>query len=170
MDIILETSRLILRQFTEADAPLILQLNSDPEVVKYIPEPVLHTNEQARGVIRNIILPQYTNKLGRWAIHTKGNLEFIGWCGLKFLKEADEIDIGYRFRQIAWGKGYATEAAKHVLDYGFQQLRLKEIFGKAHVENIASVNVLKKIGMKYIGEEIEDDCLIKIFTAQNPDS
>lgn len=168
MHIILETPRLILRQFTEADAPLILQLNSDPEVLKYVPEPVLQFNEQAMEVIRNIILPQYTNRLGRWAIHTKSNHEFIGWCGLKLLAAPDEIDLGYRFRQIAWGKGYATEAAKHVLDYGFQQLRLKEIFGKAHVENIASVNVLKKIGMKYIGEEIADDCRIEVFNAQNP--
>ena len=80
MQIILQTPRLTLRQFTEADAPLIYQLNSDPAVVQYVHEPTLQSEEMARDVIVNIILPQYKNKLGRWAIHTKHNNEFIGWC------------------------------------------------------------------------------------------
>ena len=78
MHIIFETPRLILRRFTEDDAPLILQLNSDPKIVKYVHEPILETEEQATNIIINIILPQYENNLGRWAIHTKDNNDFIG--------------------------------------------------------------------------------------------
>ena len=78
MHIIFETPRLILRQFTEDDAPLILELNSDPEIVKYVHEPTLQTEEQAKKIIIDIILPQYKNNLVRWAIHTKDNNEFIG--------------------------------------------------------------------------------------------
>ena len=81
MKIIFETPRLILRQFTVSDAPLILALNSDPEVVKYLHEPTLKTEEQAEKILRDIILPQYKNNLGRWAIYTKENMGFIGWCG-----------------------------------------------------------------------------------------
>jgi ribosomal-protein-alanine N-acetyltransferase len=168
MHIIFETPRLLLRRFTETDAPLLLQLNSDPEVVKYVHEPILETEDQARNIIMNIILPQYKNDLGRWAMHIKDTMEFIGWCGLKHLPEKSEIDLGYRLVKKEWGKGYATEAAHHTLDYGFNELNLKLITGKAHVENIASLKILEKTGMTFIREEIEDGCPIKVYNIANP--
>ncbi len=168
MHIILETPRLILSRFSETDAPLLYQLNSDPEVVKYIHEPTLKNDQEALQVLTDIILPQYQTGLGRWAIHTKDTNEFVGWCGLKYLKETDEIDLGYRLRQSAWGKGFATEAAKHTLVYGFNQLHLKEIVGKAHVENAGSIHVLQKIGMEFIMEVEENNEFIKVFRAVSP--
>ena len=168
MKIIFETPRLILRRFTEADAPLILQLNSDPEVVKYVHERVLQTEEEAREIIVSIILPQYELDLGRWAMHTKADNEFIGWCGLKYLPKYDEIDLGYRINKSSWGNGFATEAATHTLAYGFDTLKIPLITGKAHVDNIASLKILEKIGMNFIREEVEDDCPIKIYTLANP--
>ncbi len=168
MNVVFETPRLLLRQFTEDDAALILQLNSDPEVIKYVHEPLLETEEQAKKIITDIILPQYKNNLGRWAIHLKTTNEFIGWCGLKYRPEADEIDLGYRFIQKAWGKGFATEAAQYTLEYGFKNLKLKLITGKAHIENLASIKVLEKIGMSFIGEGIEDSCPVKTYTKSNP--
>ena len=164
MHIIFETPRLILRRFTEADAPLVLELNSDPIVLKYLHEPILKDEDHAREIIRTIILPQYENNLGRWAMHTKENNEFIGWCGLKNRPEINEIDLGYRLKPTAWGKKYATEAAAHTLKYGFEELNLNEITGRAHIENIASLKVLEKIGMKFIREEIVDDCPVKTYT------
>ena len=125
MHIVFQTPHLILRQFTEADAPLILALNSDPEIVKYVHEPTLKTVEQAEKILTDIILPQYKNNLGRWAMHIKEGMDFIGWCGLKYRPEIDEIDLGYRLVQKAWGKGYATEAAQASLDYGFNKLDLR---------------------------------------------
>ncbi|MEO7768125.1 MAG: GNAT family N-acetyltransferase [Ferruginibacter sp.] len=170
MHIVLQTPRLLLRQFTEADAPLVHQLNRDPEVVKFVHEPTLQSDEEARNIIVNIIIPQYKNNLGRWAIHRKDTNEFIGWCGLKYLTQTSEIDLGYRFHQIAWGKGYATESAKYVMEHGFKKLYLKEIVGKAHKENKGSINVLEKIGMQYMGETIEENCPVKIFLAVNGES
>ncbi len=168
MHIILQTPRLAIRRFTEADAALILELNSDPDILKYVHEPTIKTIEQAKIILQDIILPQYKNNLGRWAIHTKDNMEFIGWCGLKYQSWTDEIDLGYRFMQKAWGKGYATEAAQHSLDYGFKTLNLKLITGRAHIENIASYKVLEKIGMEFIGEGIVDDCPVRTYTKANP--
>jgi [ribosomal protein S5]-alanine N-acetyltransferase len=168
MNIIFETPRLILRQFTEADASLILQLNSDPEIVKYVHEPVLENKEQAKKIIIDIILPQYKNNLGRWAIHTKNNMDFIGWCGLKFRAGPDQIDLGYRLMQKAWRKGFATEAAQQTLEHGFKTLDLKLITGTAHKENIASIKVLEKIGMHFIKEGIEDDCPVRTYSKSNP--
>jgi len=168
MHIILQTPRLFLRQFTKADAPLILELNSDPEIVKYVHEPTLKTIEQAEDILVNTILPQYKNNLGRWAIHVKENNEFIGWCGLKYRPELDEIDLGYRLMQTAWGKGYATEAAQQTLLHGFKILNLKLITGRAHIENLASIKVLEKIGMGFISEGIVDDCPVRTYTKLNP--
>jgi len=168
MKVIFETPRLILRQFTEADAPLILSLNSDPEIVKYVHEPTLKTIEHAQEIVNNIILPQYQNNLGRWAIHTKHNMDFIGWCGLKYRPELDEIDLGYRLMQKAWGHGYATEAAQASLDHGFNELDLKLITGRAHIENLASIKVLEKIGMDFMGEGIVEDCPVRTYIKSNP--
>lgn len=163
MKIIIETPRLILRQFTEADAALIYELNTSPGILQYVQEASLENIEQARDVLVNIILPQYQDKLGRWAIHLKLNNEFIGWCGLKRLPETTDIDLGYRLKPTHWGKGYATEAAKQTLSYGLNELKIKEIFGKAYINNIASQNVLKKIGMQYLGEITEDDTQVMVY-------
>lgn len=167
MDFIFETARLYLRQFTLDDAGLILALNSDPEVLKYLHEPLLQDEAHATQILKTIILPQYEKKIGRWATFTKDNNEFIGWCGLKYRPELDEIDLGYRFMKKYWGFGYATEAARHTLEYGLQKLHLQTITGRAHIENIASLKILEKIGMQYVSEGIVDDCPVKTYIATN---
>lgn len=169
MQIILETPRLYLREFTITDAQLLLALNKDPEVLKYVHELPLQTIEDAEKVLINNILPQYSiYKLGRMAVHLKENDEFIGWCGLKYRPELDEIDLGYRFFPSAWGKGYATESAQQVLNHGLENLQLQRIVGRAHVENIASLKVLRKIGMKYWRNEVVDNCQVETYESINP--
>ena len=165
MEFIFETPRLILRQFTMADAPLIYNLNSDPEVLKYVHEPLLENEEHAKKIIENIILPQYKNDLGRWAVFTKNNSSFIGWCGLKHIPDPCIIDLGYRFLKNSWGKGFAAEAASYTLEYGFKNLLIDVITGRAHIENIASQKVLEKIGMKYSRDEIVDESPVKTYAS-----
>ena len=167
MERLFETTRLYLRHFTDtdADAALILDMNSRPEVLQYLHEPLLQDLDHAKEIMRNIILPQYQNKLGRWAVHLKDNNVFIGWCGLKFRHERDEIDLGYRFIPSAWGRGYATEAAEACLHYAFETLQLEKINACAHIENTASLAILQKIGMLYTGDEVIDDCPVKCFVA-----
>ncbi|MBC7589268.1 MAG: GNAT family N-acetyltransferase [Chitinophagaceae bacterium] len=131
MKIILETERLYLRQFTLADAQLLVDLNGNPEVTKYLHEQPTTLNI-AQQVIEQIILPQYTlYNHGRLAVHVKSNNEFIGWCGLKYLKERNKVDLGYRFFQQHWGKGYATETAQACIDYGFNNLNINHIMAMA---------------------------------------
>ncbi len=167
MPAIFETERLILRRFTDEDAGLLLALNSDPEVLKFLHEPVLQSLEQSKKILVDVILPQYELNLGRWAVHKKADQEFIGWCGLKSRPELNEIDLGYRFMRSEWGKGFATEVALQTMKYGFETLRLKMITGRAHIENFASIKVLEKIGMHFIGESIVDDCPVRTYTATN---
>jgi [ribosomal protein S5]-alanine N-acetyltransferase len=164
--VIFQTPGLILRRITEADAPLIFALNSSPDVLKYLHEPGLKDEADARRVITDIILPQYSlYNLGRWAIQIKENGAFAGWCGLKYRPELEEIDLGYRLMRQYWGHGYATEAAAHTLRYGQDVLNLETITGRAHVDNIASWTVLEKIGMQYVKDEIVDDCPVKTYIA-----
>jgi len=162
---IIETPRLTLSRFKESDAHLIQQLNSDYDVVKYLHEPIIYTEEKALQVLMDIILPQYKMGIGRWAVYTKDGNEFIGWCGLKQRPEAQEIDLGYRFIKSSWGKGYATEAAKATLQYGHQNLKLEKIIAHANIDNIASQKVLEKIGMEYVGESMDDGEMVKGYVS-----
>lgn len=163
MNRIPETARLYMRRFTTADAFLLRHLNSQPGVLQYIPEPVPVNDNEALKILETIIIPQYANQIGRWAVHIKQNDQFIGWCGLK--KIQDDIDLGYRFLPAEWGKGYATEAAKAVLDYGHEERRLQKITAHAHVDNIASQRVLLKIGMQFVGEGTDEGVPVKGYVS-----
>ena len=168
MNIILETDRLLLRTFTIADAPLIYELNLDPDVIRYTLDPIKDI-EHAKQVLEKVILPQYAlYNHGRWAVLVKPELEFIGWCGLKARPERNEIDLGYRFIKKIWGKGYATEAAYASIKYGFDKLNLQRIVGRAMPGNAGSIRVLEKCGMTYICEEVVDDHPAKTFEIFNP--
>jgi RimJ/RimL family protein N-acetyltransferase len=168
MNIIIETERLLLRTFTPDDAHLIYDLNKDPDVIKFTMDPIsdiTHANE----ILVNTILPQYTlYNHGRWAVHKKSDKLFIGWCGLKARPERNEIDLGYRFYKNYWGNGFATETAFACLRYGFEKLKLSRIIGRAMPQNIASLKVLEKCGMKYLGEGIVDNHPAKTYEALNP--
>ncbi len=168
MNIIIETNRLVLRAFTPEDAPLIYELNLDPDVIRYTGDPIKDL-AQAKQVLEQTIIPQYAlYNHGRWAVHVKHNMEFIGWCGLKARPERNEIDLGYRFMKTAWGKGYATEAAFACIKYGFEKLNLERIVGRAMPKNTASLKVLQKCDMQYVGDEIVDDHPAKTYEILNP--
>jgi RimJ/RimL family protein N-acetyltransferase len=160
---ILTTPRLYLRQFTIDDAPLILALNT-PNVLKFVHERLPNDEEDAKQIIANIIIPQYElYQLGRFAVHVKEDNRFVGWCGLKYVKEESEIDLGYRFMENEWGKGFATEAATACLQFGFNERNLETIIGRAHIDNIASQKVLQKAGMIYEKNIVEEDGIIKVY-------
>ena len=167
MKIVLETDRLLLRQFNSNrhDAELLYNLNKQAAVLRYIHEAPLTSVSESVDVLNKIIIPQYQYHLGRWAIHLKIDQSFIGWCGLKKRLDINEIDLGYRILPAAWKNGYATEAAKACLRYGLSTLNIAEITARAQIENIASIGVLQKIGMIYSGEGEVDNCKVKIFKA-----
>ena len=168
MDVVIETDRLSIRRFTEDDAPLLYELNLDPEVIRYTHDPMTSV-EHAKKVLNEVILPQYVlYDHGRWAVHLRSNLEFIGWCGLKYLPETNEVDLGYRFMKKFWGNGYATEAALACIEYGFTRSNLRQIVGRALPGNLSSIKVLEKCGMKYLHEEVMHGYLHKTYQVINP--
>ena len=150
---LLETPRLLLREFRQEDAPHFFALNEDPEVVRYTGDPPFASLEEARQFLLDY--DQYEKYgYGRWAVLRKpergeGRPQWIGWCGLRYVPGLDETDIGFRFFRRYWRQGYATEAARACLDFGFDQLGLKRIVGRAMKENGASIRVLEKIGLEF---------------------
>lgn len=149
MNLILQTDRLLLREFLISDAESLYMLNDDYDVIKYTGDvPFLNVNE-AKLFLKNYN-PYKTFGFGRWAVIDKSNNEFLGWCGLKFSPELQETDIGFRFFKKNWNKGYATEAANACIHFGFDNLNLKKIVGRAMESNTASIKVLEKIGMQYV--------------------
>ena len=168
MNTFLQTPRLYFREFTVDDVQLLFDLNNNPNVIKYVHEPA-PTLENVTDTLINVILPQY--KLynhGRWAVHLKANDEFIGWCGLKYIPEADEFDLGYRFKENYWGKGFGYEAAKATIDFGFNHLKLKRIVATVLPANIASWKIMEKCGMQSLGEIVDkDNWLVKKYTITN---
>ena len=149
MKIILETQRLILREITLDDTEALFKLHSDPSVQKYTGESVVKSIEEMEKAIENRIINYNKYGYGRWATILKSGKQFVGWAGLAYLPEFDEIDLGYRFLPEYWGLGIATEASKAILEYGFNQLGLKKIVAIAMKENKASIRVMEKVGMEF---------------------
>lgn len=159
MNVLLETPRLYLREFTNDDLDAIVELDSDPEVVRYIgfgvPTP--------RETIQNEVLPRYLEYyregkgFGYWAVVLKERDEFTGWFHLRpNRKDESVVELGYRLSQRYWGKGYATEGSAALLRYGFETLGLERIYAHAIRHNAASIAVMKKIGMQFVKEYAEE--------------
>jgi len=166
MKTILETKRLYLRAFIKGDGFFFYHLNNDPDVIKYTGNTSFSSLNEA-----NFFIEKYDdykrNGYGRWAVCLKESHEFIGWCGLKKEKETDDVDLGFRFFKKHWGKGYATEAALACIKYGFLELNLSEIIGRAHVDNKASIEVLKKCNLKFNKTFLYENKPTALYTLKN---
>ncbi|MCH2023154.1 MAG: GNAT family N-acetyltransferase [Saprospiraceae bacterium] len=150
MKLILETKRLIIRETNIDDAESIFDLHTNKDVQQYTGEPMpLSLQEVQEGLHKHAEENFVKRGFGRWAVIHKSHNKLIGWSGLKYLTEFDEIDLGYRFFPEYWGMGIATETAIPIVKYGFEILNLNRIIGIAMKENIASINVLKKAGMTF---------------------
>ena len=158
MNAIIETHRLFLRQFIYGDASELFSLNNDPDVVKYTGDKPFKDLTEAEHFLSNYKYNPIPSSpeipVGRWAMIRKTDNQFIGWCGLKHLESLNETDLGFRLHKKYWGLGYATEAGIACLNFGFRNLKITEIVGRAMKENTASIRVLEKCGMKYSGEFI----------------
>lgn len=152
------TSRhhLILRPHREEDAEFMVELNSDPAITVYTPDGPLPNAEVAKNIILGLRQQFNEKRIGRFIVEDPQTKTPIGWCGLKWLEDSNEIDLGYRFLKKTWGKGIATDTALRCLEYGFTDLHFPLITATVVPQNIGSMKVLEKIGMKNMGEVVED--------------
>lgn len=165
MSIVLETERLLLREWTMADAEALFEICRDAEVMKY-----LGTGQPYREISEAIKFLDWAveyrkqNGFCRWAVIEKASGRVVGSCGFAYPHETPEVELGYLFARGAWGRGFATEAAGACLDYGFGKLKFREIIAITDLANVASQRVLEKIGFARRGVEkfAGDDALIYI--------
>jgi ribosomal-protein-alanine N-acetyltransferase len=147
--LILETPRLLLREFTEDDAEAFFLLCSHPEVLRWTGDPGVANLDEARASLRARPIADYARHgYGRWACIDKASGSLIGFAGPKYLDELSEVDIGYRLLPAWWGRGLATEATGAACNYCFARLGLPRLLGLVHPDNAASVRVLEKLGFK----------------------
>ncbi len=140
------TERLELRRFSPDDAAGFFRLNEDPEVIRYTGDSAFADENAARDFILDY--SHYSRHgYGRWSVYSKLSGQYVGFCGLKYSPEKNEVDLGFRILRKYWGKGYATEAGTESLRLGFHRYGLKKIVGRAMEANLASHRVLEKLKM-----------------------
>lgn len=153
-NIYIETERLYLRQWKASDADAYIEMNSDKEVMEFFPSTL--TAEQSLEHITRIKDQIEQNGYGLFAIEKKDDHSFIGFTGFSHPRFEEWftpcIEIGWRIDKAHWNKGFATEAAKASLVFGFEKLLLKEIYSWTSVHNSKSEQVMKKIGMEKFGK------------------
>lgn len=145
-----ETERLLLRAMTVQDASCFYSLNSHPEVMRFTGESACTSVAAATSAIREY--PDFgTVGFGRWGCYLRGREKLIGFCGLKYLPDVGEVDLGYRFLPEYWGQGLATEACRASVKFGFHTIQLQQIIAHVMPENTASIRVLEKVNMQLDG-------------------
>ncbi len=152
--VFLETEQLVLRRFTENDVDLLVELDSDPEVMHFItggrPTP--------RSEIEDEVLPAFLGYYERfagygfWAAIERSTGAFVGWFHFRPARDAPpgEVELGYRLRTSAWGKGYATEGSRALVDKGFAEHGVQRVVAFTMVVNVASRRVMEKAGLRYV--------------------
>ena len=150
----LTTARLSLHDLvSEADYCACYAMDCDPMVVRYVGtgEAEKRPFEEYRDFMRGRLALWTSERFHMWAMCLHGSDEFLGWAILKPIRDTSHVEVGYRMPQSSWGKGYATEATRAVLDYGFNELGLEEITAVTHPDNTASQHVLTKCGLRRDG-------------------
>ncbi len=145
----LETSRLYFRKFDPRDLEPMARIFSDPDVMKYLGGKTRSLEQTCDYIVWVIMKDWIEHGFGWWALEHKETGKLMGYCGLRHIDGAPEVDVGYCLAREYWGQGFATEAVRVSLRYGFEALKLDRIFGVVAPENTASRRVLEKVGMKY---------------------
>lgn len=160
----IRTERLVLRDITEADAELLFDLDSDPDVMRYVSARPAVGVEAYRERTRKVYLPFQSHPwFGVYLVFERA--EFLGWAfvrpapGHLFARELgwtreDEIEIGYRYRRAAWGRGIATEAATPLVALALNDRATAAVVACARIDNVGSIRVLEKLGLARTGEAV----------------
>ncbi|QOG04079.1 GNAT family N-acetyltransferase [Flavobacterium sp. MDT1-60] len=169
----IETDRLLLRELELSDAEGMFELDSNPNVHLFLGnKPVKHIDESI-DQIKNIQKQYEAFGIGRWAVILKETNEFLGWSGIKFItneinNHKNFYEIGYRFIEKYWGKGYATEGGKAFVDYAFNELKADALYAYADAGNENSRKILEKLGLKYINSFEYEEELEVWYELKNP--
>lgn len=148
------TLRLVMRPFTTGDRNALYEIVQEPNIFQYFPSKGAWAIEKVERYIQYQIAHWQKFNYGHWAVVLRETGQIIGWNGLEYLPDTNETEVGYLFSRAFWGKGYATESAIAIVQFGLIKVGLKEIIGLTDPENIASQRVLEKSGLSFTRKEI----------------
>lgn len=160
-----DSERLTFRLMTLDDADLFVELDNDPAVMQYING----GHPTTRQEIEDVALPRLAKYLnlqkgwGLWHVATKSDQQFLGWILVRpfmFFSESPQwhnLELGWRFKRLSWGKGYAIEAAKQVLIRFAEQPDVEQFCAIADENNLASIALMKKLGMTFVKKYLHED-------------
>jgi RimJ/RimL family protein N-acetyltransferase len=150
MDVFLRTERLVLRRFTADDVDHLHELDSDPQVMRYLNGGTPTPREEVSDKLLPFLIECYDrfDGLGFWAAQTAGDGQFLGWFQFRPLEEG--VELGYRLRRPAWGAGYATEGSRALIRKGFTEHGVERVVAFTMAVNQASRRVMEKCGLRLV--------------------
>jgi RimJ/RimL family protein N-acetyltransferase len=169
----IETERLLLREIQMSDVDGMFELDSNPNVHLFVGNKPVKSIEESIGYVKNVQQQYKDFGIGRWAVILKETNEFLGWSGIKFItneinNHKDFYEIGYRFIEKHWGKGYATEAGKAFIDYAFNVMKVDALYAYADAGNENSRRILEKLGLRYVNSFEYEEELEVWYELKNP--
>ena len=141
------TSRLILRPFSLEDVDAMTRILGQKDVLRYFPRSDPPARDRVEKMIQGLITHWRERGYGLWAVEARSSGELMGRCGLQYLPDTDEVEVDFILGPDFWNKGYATEAGRASVRYGFEVLGIDCIVGIVHTGNGPSQRVLEKLGM-----------------------
>jgi RimJ/RimL family protein N-acetyltransferase len=157
---ILDSDRLRLRPFEDSDANALFVLHSNATVLRYWDAPLWSDRRRAERFILSCREIAEAGTGARLAVDRVSSGAFIGWCSLtKWNPDYRSASMGYCFEEAAWGHGYATEAARALLQWAFDTLQLNRVQAETNTRNAASARVLEKLGFVREGT-LREDCVV----------
>ncbi len=154
MRVFLETERLVLRRFTMADLDGLVGLDADPEVMHFVTGGLPTSRDTIEGEVLPTFLGYYEEfeGYGFWAAVERSSGEFLGWFHLRPREDSapGEVELGYRLRRSAWGKGYATEGSRAVIRKSFAEFGVQRVVAETMAVHLASRRVMEKSGMSLV--------------------
>jgi RimJ/RimL family protein N-acetyltransferase len=164
MHVFLQTDRLVLRRFTPVDADNLVELDADPDVMRFVSGGVPTSREEIENEVLPAFLGYYQRyqEYGFWAAIERSTGDFLGWFHFRPRPGTapDEPELGYRLRRSAWGKGYATEGSRALIRKGFTEFGVQRVTAEAAAQNAASRRVMEKAGLT----------LVRVFREPWPDA
>jgi [ribosomal protein S5]-alanine N-acetyltransferase len=162
------TARLTLRPLSTNDVDPVHALWVDPDVRRYLWDNVVIPRERVERMVHAMVAGAERNGRGMWLIHEGVADELCGFCGFLPRDEPDHAKLIYGLAPQAWGRGYATESALAVMEYGFTALKLPKIAAAADVPNSASARVLERLGMRFVRREVVHGVDLLFYEIENP--
>jgi [ribosomal protein S5]-alanine N-acetyltransferase len=159
----------MLRRYDSKDKADFIELFTDDAVMKYVGDGVM-TESRAEAFWQKLFEKLYPQNFNIWAVFNREDSNYVGHAGI-YPRPTHPADweFVYFLNRHSWGKGYATEIARRIIQYGFEELNLPEVFATVDTDHRRSIRVLEKAGMQHERDEYDEKGMFHVFSIKRPD-